>query len=551
MGKYKKKSSKNTSRDTKATNHKRTKKSMRQDEEDEKDNKVHSTGYTNCKSKDFGECELEILRNAVIKIEAKKGEEITNTAEVKEIINIVENFIKDNKLVCYGGTAINNILPKRDQFYNFDVEMPDYDFFSSDAMQDAKKLADVYKKNGYDEVLATAGTHYGTYKVFVNFIPVADITQMSKEVYDVVQKEAINVAQIKYTPPNFLRMLMYLEISRPGGDVSRWEKVQKRLNALNKNYPLKLKSCAAGKLQSGFKFDKEKALKIHKCIRDAITDNGFIFFGGYATYLYSRFMSSSIKKKFNRENSQFDILAKDVNKAEILIKERLMDKYIDEKNINIIQHEPVGSITLQIVPEHTEVKVNNQTVCLIYKPVNCHSYNEIEVDNVKYKIATIDTMLSFFLSFIYSKRDYFNRERILCMADFLYNVQQKNRLSQKGILKRFNIDCYGTGITKEDLRQEKSEAFKTLKSKQNTIEYDRWFLKYRPAGDHVEDTEWKKFSEKELLTMLKKVKKGENKENDKKTTTNDKQTAKNDKQTTKKRKKRHSKGKKTRKWLVF
>ena len=544
MGKHKKKSIKLTDKSTKATNHKRTKKSMRNDDPDEKDNNKGPKTYINCKSKDFGECELEILRNAVSNIEEIKGEEVTNTPEVKEIISIVENFIKVNKLICYGGTAINNILPKRDQFYNFDIEMPDYDFFSSNAMQDAKKLADVYKKKGYDEVLATAGTHYGTFKVFVNFIPVADITQMSKEVFDVIQKEAINVAQIKYTPPNFLRMLMYLEISRPGGDVSRWEKVQKRLNMLNKNYPLKLKACASKNLQASFKINKDKTMKIHKCIRDAVTDNGYIFFGGYATYLYSRYMSDSIRNKFTREGSLFDILAKDINNAAIVIKERLMDKYIDSKNIKIIEHPPVGSITLQIVPEHIEIKVHNQTVCLIFKPVNCHSYNEIEVDKVKYKIATIDTMLSFFLSFIYSKRDYFNRDRIICMADFLYNVQQKNRLSQKGILKRFNIDCYGTGVTKEDLRQEKSDAFQKLKSKQNTEEYDRWFLKYRPTGSDIEDTEWKKFSEKELLSMLKKVQKGQNKENNKKTTQNNKKT-------TKKRQKRRSKGKNTRKWLVF
>ena len=540
MRRYRKKSIKLTDKSSKATNHKRTKKSMRDDTIDEKDEVITSTKYVNCKSKDFGECELEILRNAVNNIENKKGEEVTNTPEVRQIIQIVEDFIKDNNLVCYGGTAINNILPKRDQFYNFDIEMPDYDFFSSNAMNDAKKLADLYKKKGYDEVLATAGTHYGTFKVFVNFIPVADITQMSREVFDVIQKESIRVAQISYTPPNFLRMLMYLEISRPGGDVSRWEKVQKRLNALNKNYPLKLRSCVKKTLQPGFKFSKDKALKIHKCIRDAVTDNGFIFFGGYATYLYSRYMSDKIKIKFDREQSQFDILAKDIHRAAILVKERLMDKYIYEKNIKIIEHPPVGSITLQIVPEHIEIKVHNQTVCIIFKPVNCHSYNEIEVDKVKYRIATIDTMLSFFLSFIYSKRDYFNRDRILCMADFLYNVQQKNRLSQKGILKRFNIDCYGKGVTKEDIRQEKSDAFQKLKSKQNTDEYDRWFLKYRPSGDNVEDTEWKKYTEKELLSMLKNVQKIKNAENDK-----------NDKNTTKKRRKKSKKGKNTRKFILF
>lgn len=542
--KYKKKTMKNSEKDTsKATNHKRTKKSMRYDEVDEKKEIKRTDSYIKCNKKSFGECELEILRNAVEKVEKQKGQEVTNTPEVKEIIEIVEEFIKSNKLICYGGTAINNILPKRDQFYNFDIEMPDYDFFSNNAMEDAKKLANLYKKKGYDEVLATAGTHYGTFKVFVNFIPVADITQMSDEIFKIIQKESIKVAQIRYTPPNFLRMLMYLELSRPGGDVSRWEKVQKRLSVLNKNFPLRLKSCAVSELQKKNKFGKDKATKIHKAVRDAITDNGYIFFGGYATYLYSRYMHPSIKEKFIRENSIFDILADNINRAAVLVKERLMDRYIKEKDIKIIEHEPVGSISLQIVPEHVEIKVNNVTVCIIYKPVNCHSYNEIEVDSVKYKIATIDTMLSFFLSFIYSDRQYFDRNRILCMADFLYNVQQKNRLSQKGILKRFSIDCYGKGVTKEDLRQEKSDAHKELKSKQNTDEYDRWFLKYRPTAEGEErDTEYKQFTEKELINMLKRVQKDRNYE---------KRTVKNDKKTRKNRKKQKKRRKKTKRNYVF
>ena len=48
-------------------------------------------------------------------------------------------FLKEKKLVCYGGTAINNILPKRDQFYK-PSEFPDYDFFSNDALNHAKKF---------------------------------------------------------------------------------------------------------------------------------------------------------------------------------------------------------------------------------------------------------------------------------------------------------------------------------------------------------------------------------------------------------------------------
>ena len=68
------------------------------------------------KNMSFQECELAILRSAVDNIDKLKGKTLLKNDEVQKIINIVENFISDNKLVCYGGTAINNILPKETNF---------------------------------------------------------------------------------------------------------------------------------------------------------------------------------------------------------------------------------------------------------------------------------------------------------------------------------------------------------------------------------------------------------------------------------------------------
>ena len=65
--------------------------------------------------------QLNILNNAIKVIEKKKGKILVKSEENKNIINIVEKFIKKRKLLCYGGTAINNILPIKDQFYNKDV----------------------------------------------------------------------------------------------------------------------------------------------------------------------------------------------------------------------------------------------------------------------------------------------------------------------------------------------------------------------------------------------------------------------------------------------
>ena len=122
------------------------------------------------------ECELTILRHAVDEAEKKVGKMAVNSTDIKQIFSIVENFIRHKKLIPYGGIAINAILPKSDQFYNTDIELPDYDFYSPNALEDTKELCDIYVKAGFIEVEGKPGVHQGTFKVFVNFIPVADIT---------------------------------------------------------------------------------------------------------------------------------------------------------------------------------------------------------------------------------------------------------------------------------------------------------------------------------------------------------------------------------------
>ena len=99
----------------------------------------------------------------------------------------------------------------------------------------------------------------------------------------------------------------------------------------------------------------------------------------------------------------------------------------------------------------------------------------------KVKVATIDTMLSFYLAFLYANKPYYDENKILCMAEYLFDVQSKNRLKQKGLLRRFTINCYGKQHTKEDILGEKAEKFKKLKNKKDTKEYVEWFLRYIPG----------------------------------------------------------------------
>jgi len=431
------------------------------------------------KTMTFNECELAILRVATDKAEKNLGREVANSPEVKKIFNIIENFLRRKKLVAYGGTAINSILPKEDQFYDRDYELPDYDFFSPNAIEDAKELCDIYVKEGFVEVEGKQGMHEGTYKVYVNFIPVADITFLHKDIFDSIKKDSIKVSGIYYAPPNYLRMSMYLELSRPAGDTSRWEKVLKRLTLLNKNYPLRAHGC--GDISFQRKMDKnENVDEIYDTVCDTLIDQGAVFFGGYAMSLYSTYMPPALRKKFEK-NPDFDVLSENPETTAEIVKERLSDIGLDD--VKIIKKSAIG----EIVAPHYEIKVGNETVAFIYQPIACHSYNTIKIHKKTIKVASIDTMLSFYLAFLYSSRDYYDTDRILCMSQYLFKVQQANRLKQKGLLKRFSIKCYGHQLTLEEIRAQKSMKYMELKDKKGTKEYDEFFLRYRPADNMKEN----------------------------------------------------------------
>ena len=100
----------------------------------------------------LNECEIEVIRKAVDNLQEKQDREMVDNPEIKQMIELLETFLKRHKLICYGGTAINNLLPKEAQFYNYDVEIPDYDFFSMTPVSDAIELADLYFKAGFNDV---------------------------------------------------------------------------------------------------------------------------------------------------------------------------------------------------------------------------------------------------------------------------------------------------------------------------------------------------------------------------------------------------------------
>ena len=77
------------------------------------------------------------------------------------------------------------------------------------------------------------------------------------------------------------------------------------------------------------------------------------------------------KNKTIPEIPDFDVLSEDPENSAFLLKEYLENN--DYKNVEIYEHPGVG----EIIAKHYEVAVNDETVAFIYKPLACHSYNEI------------------------------------------------------------------------------------------------------------------------------------------------------------------------------
>ena len=116
-------------------------------------------------------------------------------------------------------------------------------------------------------------------------------------------------------------------------------------------------------------------------------------------------------------------------------------------------------------------------------------------------------MLSFYLAFLYANRPYYDHDRILCMSQYLFSVQARNRLEQKGLLKRFSLNCVGDQDTMEDIRAEKAANFEKLKNKRGTKQWDEYFLRYNPTTDKKKNKHKHKTRKRKKRKKKKKTKK--------------------------------------------
>ena len=384
-------------------------------------------------SKPLVQKQMEQLERIVKEAERRIDITVAGDPNVTKAIDCVERFLRKKRLVCYGGAAINALLPEKRRFYDPKTTVPDYDFFSPSMEDDVTELIDALEKDGFDDITKKLSMHEGTTKVYVNFIPVADCSEMNKQMFTILQKRAKSVDGILYCDPDFLRMLMYLELSRPRGEVKRWKKVFERLTLLNHEYPID--DCSTKITTAPIDIDDRKAI-LEFCVK-----RKSVMLGPEFVDLLDR----------DKGRTHLETLAKTGGPLIFLSAE-------PEKEANDIKYiVKDGSVKIEYVKSPSDHLYNyaritrrGKPLAILFEEDSCHSYTLLKIDgDAEMRVGTPDTILNLYYGLLIfddkriTKEKHFFQTSLDCLVRKLYHIGERHRAHPTRFIPSFGLRCSG------------------------------------------------------------------------------------------------------------
>ena len=135
---------------------------------------------------------------------------IPTEEERREIRKIIMEYIRKNRRVIYGGTAIQKWIKKanpEESIYPSDV-LGDIEFYSPKPLFDIYNICNLLFKKKFKNIVGREAVHQETYSIFVEHTNFCDISYMT----DAIVRNNIpttNFKGVRYTNPEFLLNDMY------------------------------------------------------------------------------------------------------------------------------------------------------------------------------------------------------------------------------------------------------------------------------------------------------------------------------------------------------
>lgn len=356
-----------------------------------------------------------------------------NYSEVERALPIVEDFIIKNKLILYGGMALDMAFKLKGQFiYDpADNVIPDYDFYSYDPIAHAYELADILHKAGFQKVNAINALHVTTMRVRLGSDAIADISYIPLNIFK-------NLPTLQYLDPKtkktftfinpiFQRIDLHEALTEPFRDpphepiFHRLKKDAKRFRMMDDLYPIEIKKPA--------KIILEKIL-----VPNLGNDSLFVGYVSYAIH-YQQLVElidkvknrKEIKSEFGHIQEMFEKIKpleiKSKNKIiyiEKPVKEpislytdnydmimrtlKITDKSLQEKYYNTY----LDRSRPRMVALH-DMKTKNVKYEIFDNRRSIKTYIDVKIDGVKMKGASIHLTLMYFL------QRYFEHKLDFCM----------------------------------------------------------------------------------------------------------------------------------------
>ena len=202
---------------------------------------------------------------------------------IMKCLVLVEQYIKEHKLILVGGMAIDYALQTKGKKLYAKNKLPDYDFYSPEFHLDAYKIGEKIAKFTTG-VSVIRGLHASTMRVRVNFVPVADVTYMPKNIFDTIPRFLYKGLTMAH--PHFLMIDQHRALSLPFENppketvLGRWKKDMQRFDLLSSNFKIENKRIK----NELYSVNVDKKILLGNCL------------GGYAGLLY--WISRATKDKF-------------------------------------------------------------------------------------------------------------------------------------------------------------------------------------------------------------------------------------------------------------
>jgi hypothetical protein len=375
---------------------------------------------------DFGEIRTQRLKQEDFQKQLERMAEIVAIAQekidyanahnptIQKAIQVVEKYLQKTHRICYGGQALNAHLPKAYQFYDPEHTVPDYDFFTPDQEKDLVGIVKELQSAGFQEISARLGIHEGTIKIYVDYFPVADITQMEPALYSLLSERAIVHNKITYLDADTLRMLIYLELSRPKGEVGRWEKIYQRLLLLDNFVPLGRPTNMSQKRRDGVVKGLKSPLNKaeNEVVMKYIIQNNRVFAGADLVSFYDRSLATkglNRRSKLAVEKLQIGhkypviLFVKDIQKEGEILKDILQDAVVASakpgKVIKAVEADMYSAVNGDMLPEMLVLYKGSRAGVLLIQESACHSYYNFVLDTGEnLQIASVDTLATLYFA---------------------------------------------------------------------------------------------------------------------------------------------------------